>query len=212
MKNDMEKRNIEITLNKAKKWYNSNNASLKELALQAFTEKELVQPYWKNIKTFEDAIDALGLSNFSKDVLKQQINRINNGVSIVISNMLVAQYKLYFIRKTLNGSDWKPELNEGKVYCSLIHWYAKDKNYPSYMTKIGEIRDIYNGKLYNLIINNVYYDYDGLGNFGCGFSDLNPKLGLLSCKSKEIAIHLVTYFSRIIFDAVYGQYNNYEWV
>lgn len=53
----MEKRNIEITLNKAKKWYNSNNASLKELALQAFTEKELVQPYWKNIKTFEDATD-----------------------------------------------------------------------------------------------------------------------------------------------------------
>lgn len=75
----MEKRNVEITLNKAKEWYNSNNPSLKELALQAFTEKELVQPYWKNIKTFEDSIDALGLSNFSKECIKAQINRINNG-------------------------------------------------------------------------------------------------------------------------------------
>lgn len=208
----MEKRNVEITLNKAKEWYNSNNSSLKELALQSFTEKELVQPYWKNIKTFEDAINTLGLSNFSKDALKQQINRINNGVSVVISNMLVAQYKLYFIRKALNGLNWEPELNEGKVYCSLIHWYAKDKNYPSYMTKIGEIRDTCNGKLYNLVSSNVYYDYNGLGNFGCGFSDVNPKLGLLSCKSEERAIHLVTYFSKIIFDAIYGQYNNYEWV
>ena len=208
----MEKRNVEITLNKANEWYNSNNPSLKELALQAFTEKELVQPYWKNIKTFEDAIDALGLSNFSKDTLKQQINRINNGVSVVISNMLVAQYKLYFIRKALNGSDWEPELNEGKVYCSLIHWYAKDKNYPSCMTKIEEIRDTCNGKLYNLVSSNVYHEYNSLGNFGCGFSDVNPKLGLLSCKSEEIAIHLVTYFSKIIFDAIYGQYNNYEWV
>lgn len=208
----MEKRNVEITLNKAKEWYNSNNSSLKELALQSFTEKELVQPYWKNIKTFEDAINTLGLSNFSKDALKQQINRINNGVSVVISNMLVAQYKLYFIRKALNGLNWEPELNEGKVYCSLIHWYAKDKNYPSYMTKIGEIRDTCNGKLYNLVSSNVYYDYNGLGNFGCGFSDVNPKLGLLSCKSEERAIHLVTYFSKIIFDTIYGQYNNYEWV
>lgn len=126
--------------------------------------------------------------------------------------MLVAQYKLYFIRKALNGSDWEPELNEGRVYCSLIHWYAKDKNYPSYMTKIGEIRDTCNGKLYNLVSSNVYHEYNSLGNFGCGFSDVNPKLGLLSCKSEEIAIHLVTYFSRIIFDAIYGQYNNYEWV
>lgn len=43
----MEKRNVEITLNQAKEWYNNDNPSLKELALQAFTEKELVQPYWQ---------------------------------------------------------------------------------------------------------------------------------------------------------------------
>lgn len=37
----METRNIKVSLLKAKEWYISNNPTLKELALQAFTEKEL---------------------------------------------------------------------------------------------------------------------------------------------------------------------------
>jgi len=37
----METRNIKVSLFKAKEWYISNNPTLKELALQAFTEKEL---------------------------------------------------------------------------------------------------------------------------------------------------------------------------
>ena len=37
----METRNIKVSLLKAKEWYISNNPTLRELALQAFTEKEL---------------------------------------------------------------------------------------------------------------------------------------------------------------------------
>ena len=37
----MKKRKIEISLNTAKEWYNSNNESLKAIALQAFAEEEL---------------------------------------------------------------------------------------------------------------------------------------------------------------------------
>ena len=37
----METRNIKVSLFKAKEWYISNNPTLRELALQAFTEKEL---------------------------------------------------------------------------------------------------------------------------------------------------------------------------
>jgi hypothetical protein len=40
-KKNMEKRKIEITINTAKEWYNSNNESLKAVALQAFSEQEL---------------------------------------------------------------------------------------------------------------------------------------------------------------------------
>lgn len=34
----MEKRNITVTLDKAKEWFNSGDATLKELALQAFNK------------------------------------------------------------------------------------------------------------------------------------------------------------------------------
>ena len=38
----MEKRNVTVTLEKAKEWYNSNNESLKEIALQAFSRDEIM--------------------------------------------------------------------------------------------------------------------------------------------------------------------------
>ena len=39
----MEERIIKININTAKEWYNSDNPSLKEIALQAFSKKELEQ-------------------------------------------------------------------------------------------------------------------------------------------------------------------------
>ena len=41
----MKERNITITLDKAREWYNSENESLKEIALQAFNESELKFDY-----------------------------------------------------------------------------------------------------------------------------------------------------------------------
>jgi hypothetical protein len=37
----MEERNIKIDINTAKKWYNGNDESLRNIALQAFTKEEL---------------------------------------------------------------------------------------------------------------------------------------------------------------------------
>ena len=45
----MEERYVTVSLEKAKKWYNSNNSSLKEIALQAFSEEELKQIDLKEI-------------------------------------------------------------------------------------------------------------------------------------------------------------------
>lgn len=39
--NDLEERCVTISFEKAKEWYKSNNSSLKEIALQAFTKEEL---------------------------------------------------------------------------------------------------------------------------------------------------------------------------
>ena len=55
----MESRNVTLTLQKAKEFYNSGNATLKEVALQAFTQKELTTPNYTDIRTFEDACKAL---------------------------------------------------------------------------------------------------------------------------------------------------------
>ena len=41
----METRNISVTLEQARKWYNSGNATLRELALNAYTEDELGPDY-----------------------------------------------------------------------------------------------------------------------------------------------------------------------
>ena len=45
----METRTIKITLDKAKEWYFSENPTLKELALQAFTKNELDPLTYKQI-------------------------------------------------------------------------------------------------------------------------------------------------------------------
>lgn len=37
----MKERNVTITLDKAIEWFNSSNATLKEIALQAFGKEEL---------------------------------------------------------------------------------------------------------------------------------------------------------------------------
>ena len=52
IKNNMEERTIKISLETAKEWYKGNNNALKELALQAFTEKEL-QPI-TCVRSWED--------------------------------------------------------------------------------------------------------------------------------------------------------------
>ena len=45
----MEDRVIRVSLAKAKDWYRSNSSILRELALQAFTEKELKKPIFSEI-------------------------------------------------------------------------------------------------------------------------------------------------------------------
>jgi hypothetical protein len=41
---------------------------------------------------------------------------------------------------------------------------------------------------------------------------VNVDLGLLGCKSEEIAKYFGITFGKLIFDVTYGYYNNYEWI
>lgn len=206
----METRNVTLTLDKAKEFYNSDNAALKEIALQAFTKEELTTPKYTDIKTFEDACKALGMEidNVNYDI--NELSVLEGG----LGKHLTAIYKLGIIRKALNGADWKPKMTEDIIYYGWVRFYKKSSNIPPNKKIIGKF--IADGQEYLLV--GGFWDcgcYGGIGNFhsgfGCGGSGTD--LGLLCCKSAEIAQYMSEQFGKLIFDACYAQHiNTYEWI
>lgn len=205
----METRNVTLTLEKAKEFYNSDNAALKEVALQAFTKEELITPKYTDIKTFEDACRVLGVSTTS------YIEAPYTAGKEVVNHLHVV-YKLDIIRKALNG-DWKPSLTQGNIYYPYVRLYptgqlarevASSNNW-----KLGE-SFIANDKRYILVSGDCgCCNCGGLAYFGFGYGGVLPDLGLLGCKSKEIAEHMSLYFSKEIFEATYAHHiDTYQWI
>ena len=58
--NNMEKRNITISLEEAREWYNSDNKTLRTVALQAYSQKELEEP-----QTFKELCKKLGIKGIN---------------------------------------------------------------------------------------------------------------------------------------------------
>ena len=209
----METRNVTLTLEKAKEFYNSGNAALMEVALQAFTKEELTIPEWQNIKTFEDACIAIGmnLDNVIYDISHMEAAEGNLG------KHLTAIYKLDIIRKALNGTDWKPSLVKDIVYYPFVRFYPANKAKDATNSNGGKLGPsfIANGEKYTLVGGgSSYYSCGvGVGGFCRGFGHVNAFAGLLCCKSKEIAQHMSRYFMKEIFEAVYAQHIGiYKWV
>ena len=191
-------RNVKISLEKARGWYNSGNESLREVALQAFKESELVEKPWELIKTFEDACRVL---NINSDM-----------IHLIFDGQLKSMYKLKVIKKALNGVEWEPNLNIGTIYYPWLRYYPKGSSYNSSWTPVANFRAKEDNKVYTLI-GGDYSGYDGgLGHFGFGYSDVSAARGLLACKSEEIAKYFGNTFGKLIFDVIYGQYKNYTWV
>lgn len=211
MNNNIE-RNITITLEKAREWYNSGNTSLKEVALQAFSKDELGGYNFKNITTLKKACEAI---------------KLNYGIiSIVIKDIAIyskasaAMFKLNIIRKALNlGQDlhltknpknshiyypYNPFVTENSTY------YENDV-YSGRMEVIGKIKA--DGIVYNVFGGHASYGvYTGLGNIrpygNVGFADAGE--GFLGCASEEIAKHFGKYFGMLITEAKYGDLPNFE--
>lgn len=204
----METRNVTLTLEKAKEFYNSGSADLREVALQAYTKDELEIPEWKNIKTFEDACAAIGLRNLP--MYKA------NAYEVGIGKHLVAIYKLDIICKALN-KDWKPSLVKGEVFYPLVRFYPDSREMRRELTshgwKIGK-SFITDGKKYVLTGGDYCSsNYLGLTGFSTGSGMVIPDMGLLGCKSREIAEHMSSYFSKEIFEATYAHHaDTYQWV
>ena len=107
----MEERNVTVTLNKAKEWFNSGNATLKEIALQAFNKDELTYNF-KNITTFQKACEALGL-NYG------EMLHITMNIA-TISKASAAMFELNIIRKALNL---------GLIYTGKFKYINKNENF-----------------------------------------------------------------------------------
>lgn len=201
----METRNIKITLDKARKWYNSDNTTLKEVALQAFSKDELGFNF-KNITSFKKACDAL---NLNYDIISIIVKDV-----ATYSRASAAMFKLNIIRKALNlGQDLHLTSDSEKfyIYYPFIPFATKDSNYYYSVLSSGEMEVI--GKIKKE--REEYYilggyaaksRYAGLGNFswdnGVGYANTN--VGFLGCAGREIAQHFSKFFGMLIMEAMYS--------
>lgn len=116
--NNMEKRNITISLEEARNWYNGENQTLRKLALQAYTEAELSEP-----QNFNEVLESFGVQSLNlnmklsgKDALSTV--KLSNGIGIEIGSELTLHMKLALIAKYFNGT-WKLE-NKTKYFLAKI--------------------------------------------------------------------------------------------
>ena len=208
----MKERNITVTLNKAKKWFNSGNATLKEIALQAFSKDELTYNF-KDIKTLENACEALGLDYSIISIITKDI--------ATISKASAAMFKLNIIRKALNlGQDLHLTKDPKDSYIYYPHnpfvtkssTYYKSEINSGEMEVIGKIKS--EGEKYNVLGGGAdnggdaglgyFYSYNGVGS---AFTNV----GFLGCANKEIAQHLGKYFGMLITEAKYaGMIKDFE--
>ena len=207
----MEERNVTVTLNKAKEWFNSGNATLKEIALQAFDKDELTYNF-KNITTFKRACEALGLNYDDMFYITKNI--------ATISKASAAMFKLNIIRKALNlGQDLHltKDLKDSYIYYPYNPFVTKSSTYykseinSGKMEVIGKIKS--EGEEYN-VLGGIANDgrYAGLGSFGSyfGVGYADAALGFLGCANKEIAQHLGKYFGMLIIEAKYGDLEDFK--
>ena len=104
--NNMEKRNITVSLEEARNWYNGENQILRKLALQAYTEAELSEP-----QNFKEVLKSLGIQSINIG-MKVNGKEVPN---VEIGDELAIHIKLMFIAKYFNGT-WKPEMDKTKYF------------------------------------------------------------------------------------------------
>lgn len=204
-------RNITITLEKAREWYNSNNESLKEIALQVFNKKELMFNF-RDIKTFQDACEALSL-NYDKI-----IDVIVNIIIFGNSKASAAMFKLNIVRNALNlGQDLHltedPEDSDihypHNQFVTEESTYYEDELNSGRMEVIGKIKS--EGKEYNVLSGYIDVGKSGLGCFSdLGVGHAYASCGFLGCASEEIAKHFGKYFGMLITEAKYGDMVDFE--
>lgn len=209
---ERKERNVTITLDKAIEWYKSGNATLKEIALQAFDKEELTAFDFTSIKTFKDACNTLSIDRKTANYLV----RVMDG----ISKASVAMFKLNIVRKALNlGQDLHltKDPESSRIYYPYNPLATEgstafmDELNSGEIEVIGKIKN--EGTLYNVFSGDPSYSYYvGLGDFNSvmGGASANTCIGFLGCASPEIAQHFGKYFGMLITEAKYADMIDFE--
>lgn len=119
--NNMEKRNITVSLEEARKWYNGEDQTLRKLALQAYTEKELSEP-----QSLKEVLEALGIHSFQLNMKLDgksaaSTMKLSKEIGIEIDSELILHMKLGFIARYFNGT-WRPDMKQTKYFLARTHY------------------------------------------------------------------------------------------
>lgn len=205
----MKERNVILTLEKAKEWFNSGNVMLKDIALQAFGKEELVCNF-NDITTFKKACEALGLNYDIISIVAKDV--------ATFSKASAAMFKLNIIRKALNLGQDLHLTKDSHLYYPYNPFVTKSSLYYKSELNSGRVKVIgkikSEGEEYNVLggdtccIGGVV----GLGNFVSSDSvgSADAGVGFLGCASQEIAQHFGKYFGMLITEAKYADMVNFE--
>lgn len=207
----MEIRKLEITLQKAREWYNSGDNALKNIALQVF-DKDKLECSFKEITSLKEACKALNIEYYVVNNLASHIAKI--------SKASAAMFKVNIIRKALNlGQDLHlvKNIEDALIYHpynpfvteASTHYKSDIKN--GEMEVIGKIRS--EGTIYNVLGGRSYSS--GSYDLGCfnpdnGVGHSSAFLGFLGCASMEIAQYFGKHFGMLITEAKYGDMVDFE--
>lgn len=207
----MKERNLTVTLDKAKEWFNSGNATLKEIALQAFDQDELVCNF-KDITTFKKACEALGLNYDIISIVVKDVATFSKASS--------AMFKLNIIRKALNlgyGLHLTENSKGSSIYYPYNPFATKSSDYYKSALNSGRVKVIgkikSEGEEYNVLGGDTCTSSGvGLSNFISSVSvgSADTDIGFFGCASQEIAQHFGKYFGMLITEAKYADMIDFE--
>nr|DAL05030.1 MAG TPA: hypothetical protein [Crassvirales sp.] len=119
--NNREKRNVKVSLEEARNWYNGKDQTLHKLALQAYTEKELSEP-----QSLKEVLESLGITSLhlnmklgSKDASSTM--KLSKEIGVEIGSELTLHMKLALIAKYFNGT-WEPDVTKTKYFLAKTHY------------------------------------------------------------------------------------------
>lgn len=186
------KQTIEIEVPEGKKAIWENNQI-------TFVDAE---PYWKSIKTFEDAYDYCYTNNLDKYTTNYCLATADT------YEEKVAKLRLVIAALTNNE---KLSIEKGNLYCPVIQFCDETKINRCIGNKIiGKIKS--KGKEYVVVSGGAgIASFAGLGYAINDISGAYAYIGLFAVSSKKIAEHLSTYFGKLIFEIMYER-SDWEWV